>query len=263
MLLKDKTAIVTGGGRGIGKDIALRLAREGADVAVFEIDPSTAEKTAKEIEALGRRALALKTDVSKSAEVNQSVQKVLDAWGKIDILVNNAAIVPKTLNADLSTWNPFLELTDEEWSRQIAVNLTGVFYCMRAVIKPMIAQKSGRVITISSIVGMTGGLFVTPSYTAAKAGVIGMTKLAARWLGKYGINFNTVNPIAVPTEGAVYGPEQLEGFAKAIPFRRGGIDSEFLCRPKDVSDAVVFLASDLSEFITGTSINVCGGHWMG
>jgi len=262
MLVKDKVAIVTGGGRGIGKAIALTLAQEGAAVAVFEINLASAEQTAREIKALGRKTLALKTDVSSSNEVNQSVQNVVDALGRVDILVNNAALVPKTLSANLATWNPFLELTDEEWAQQIAVNLTGVFYCLRAVIKPMIAQRSGRIITIGSIVGINGGLFVTPSYTAAKAGLIGMTKLAARWLGKYGINVNVVNPGPVETEGAVYGKDQLDAFARVIPLKRSNVTT-VLGLPQDMANAVLFLASDLSSYITGACINVAGGQVMG
>jgi len=262
MLVKDKVAIVTGGGRGLGKAIALTLAQEGADVAVFDISQTTVAETAKEITKMGRKALAVQTDVSRSADVEKSVQKVLDAWGRIDILVNNAALVPKTLNANLETWNPFLEMTDDEWARQIGVNLSGVFYGMRAASRPMIAQGSGRIITIGSIVGINGGFFVTPSYSAAKAGLIGMTKLAARWLGKYGISVNVVNPGPVETEGAVYGQDQLDVFARVTPLKRKDVGT-VLGLPQDMANAVLFLASDLSSYITGACINVSGGQVMG
>ena len=264
MLVKDKVAIVTGGGRGFGKAISLTLAREGAKVAVWGRTPATIDQTVKEIKAMGRDALAMRVDVSQSAEVEQGVQKVLQTWGQIDILVNNAAILTGSTSApDLSKLNPFLDLTDEEWDRQIATNLSGVFYCMRAVIKPMIAHRSGRIINIGSLAGLNGGYFSSPSYTASKAGVIGMTKLAARWLGKYGINVNAINPGPIPTEGAVFGKAQLEALTQLIPFRRHGNENEATGKPQDIANAVLFLASDLSEFITGANINVLGGQWMG
>lgn len=263
MLVKDKVAIVTGGGRGLGKAIVLTLAREGADVAVFGRTTETIEQTAQEIKSLGRKALAIRTDVSQSAEVNRSVEKVLSAWGKIDILVNNAAITPKLVNLpDPYKFNPFLDLSDEEWAEQIATNLTGVFYCMRAVIKPMMERCSGKIINIGSLAGVHGGYFSTPSYTAAKAGIIGMTKLATRWLGKYGINVNVVNPGPIKTEGTVFGQAQLEALGKTIPFRRDGVETEVLGMPDDIANAVLFLASDLSTYITGVSINVLGGQYM-
>ncbi len=159
MLVKDKVAIVTGGGRGLGKAIALTLAQEGADVAVFYISQATVAETAKEITKIGRKTLAVGTDVSKSADVEKSVQKVLDAWGRVDILVNNAALVPKTLNANLDTWNPFLEMSDEEWAKQIGVNLSGVFYALRAAIPEMSARNWGRIVNVASIAGKTGYFF--------------------------------------------------------------------------------------------------------
>ncbi len=261
MLVNDKTAIVTGAGRGIGKAIALTLAREGADVAVFDIDPASAEATVKEIKKLGRKALAVRTDVSKYADVEKSVQKVLDAWGRIDILVNNAALVPNTLNANLETWNPFLEMSDEGWAREIGVSLSGVFHCIRAVTRPMMAQGSGKIISIGSLVALHGGLFVTPSYSAAKSGIIGMTKLAARWLGKYGINVNVVNPGPVVTPGAEYGKDQLDAYARQIPLKSKNVDT-VLGLADDMANAVLFLASDLSSYVTGSCINVVGGQWM-
>ena len=264
MLVRDKVAIVTGGGRGLGKAITLTLAREGADVAVFGRTPETIEQTAQEIKSLGRKALAIRTDVSQSAEVNRSVEKVLSTWGKIDILVNNAAITPKLLNLpDPYKFNPFLDLTDEEWAEQIAINLTGVFYCMRAVIIPMMEQRSGKIINIGSLGGVHGGYFSSPSYTAAKAGIIGMTKLATRWLGKYGITINVVNPGPILTEGAAFSPAQLETLGKTIPFRRGGVETEVLGKPEDIANAVLYFASDLAPYVTGTRINVFGGQAMG
>jgi 3-oxoacyl-[acyl-carrier protein] reductase len=263
MLVQDKAAIVTGGGRGLGKAIALTLAREGADVAVWGRTPATIEQTAQEIRTLGRQAMAIRTDVSDSAQVNQAVQQVLDAWGKIDILVNNAAVLPQTLSADPATANPFLDMTDARWAEEIGVDLSGVFYCMRAVTKSMIEQRAGKIVNIGSLAGLSGGYFATPSYSAAKAGIMGMSMLAARWLGKYGINVNVVNPGPIQTEGAAFGQAQLEALGRTIPFRRGGAETEILGQPQDIASAVLFLASDLSPYLSGTRINVLGGQWMG
>jgi NAD(P)-dependent dehydrogenase (short-subunit alcohol dehydrogenase family) len=264
MLLENKLAIVTGAGRGLGKAIALTLGREGAKVAVFGRTLANIDQTASEIKAMSREALAIKMNVSQSAEVNDSMKKVLDRWGRIDILVNNAAVLPRTAaKVDPAKFNPFLDTPLDEWDEQIATDLTGVFYCLRAVIPPMIAQKSGRIINIGSLAGVNGGIFSTPSYTASKAGVIGMTKLAARWLGKYGINVNAVNPGPIMTEGAQFAPAQYEALASSIPFRRNGLATEALGKPQDIANAVLYLASDLSAYVTGTSLNVLGGQWLG
>ena len=263
MIVKDKVAVVTGGGRGIGKVIALTLAREGASVAIWERVPETLAKTAEEIRALGGKVLPIRTDVSDSAQVSKAAQQVLDTWGRIDILVNNASIMPRTIGADPSKMNPFLDLTDELWAEEIASNLTGVFYCMRAVLKPMMAQRSGKIISIGSIAGVNGGYFCTPSYSAAKAGIMGMSMFAAKWVGKYGINVNVVNPGPILTEGGAFSPAQLEALGRTIPFRRGGAETEILGMPQDVADAVLFLASERSAYITGSCINLMGGQRMG
>jgi len=169
MLVKDKVAIVTGGSRGLGKAIATTLVREGAKVSIWGRTPEPLEKAAQEMRAAGGEVLPIRTDVSDSAQVNTSVQKVLDTWGKVDVLVNNAGIVPQlTSAADPSKANPFLDLTDERWAEEIAIDLSGVFYCMRAVIKPMIEQRSGRIINIGSLAGVAGGYFSTPSYSASR-----------------------------------------------------------------------------------------------
>ena len=264
MLVKDKVAIVTGGSRGLGKAIALALVKEGARVSIWGRTPEPLEQAAKDIRAEGGEVLAIRTDVSDSAQVNNSVQKVLDTWGKIDILVNNAGVLPQLTGlADPSKANPFLDMTDERWAEEIATDLSGVFYCMRAVIKPMIEQRSGRIINIGSLAGVAGGYFSTPAYSASKAGLMGMSMLAARWLGKYGINVNVVNPGPILTEGAAFGPSQLEALGKTIPFRKGGVETEVLGKPEDIANAVLYFASDLSSFVTGTRINVLGGQHMG
>jgi len=264
MMLKDKKAIVTGGGRGLGKAIAITLAREGADVSVWGRTPENIEQTAREIKELGREGIAICTDVSKSFQVNNAVEQILEKWRRIDILVNNAALLPQAaIGADPSTANPLLDMTDERWEQEISVDLSGVFYCMRAVTRPMIEQHSGRIISIGSLAGINGGYFSTPSYSAAKAGIMGITMLAARWLGKYGITVNVVNPGPIKTEGAIFGQAQLDVLGKTIPFRRDGVETEILGKPDDIANTVLYLASDLAPFVTGTHVNVIGGQHMG
>ncbi len=264
MLVKDKVAIVTGGSRGIGKVIAMTLVKEGAKVSIWARTPEPLAKAAQEMKAAGGEVLPIRTDVSVSDWVNRSTQQVLDKWGRIDILVNNAGILPQTIGAaDPSQANPFLDLTDERWAEEIATDLSGVFYCMRAVIKPMIEQRSGRIITIGSLAGVVGGYFSTPSYSASKAGLMGMSMLAARWLGKYGITINVVNPGPILTEGAAFSPAQIETLGRTIPFRRGGMETEVLGKPEDIANAVLYFASDLAPYVTGTRINVFGGQAMG
>ena len=264
MLVKDKVAIVTGGSKGIGKEIAMTLVREGAKVSIWSRTPEPLEQAAREIRAEGGDVLPLQVNVSDSAQVNRSAQQVLDTWGKIDILVNNAAALPKAVSVDdPAKMNPFLDMTDELWAEEINTNLSGVFYCIRAVIKSMMEQRSGRIINIGSMAGVNGGYFSTPSYSASKSGLIGMTMLAARWLGKYGINVNVVNPGPVLTKGAAFGATQIEALKKTIPFRKGGEETEFLGTPQDIANAVLYFASDLSSFVTGTKINVLGGQVMG
>lgn len=263
----DKVAIITGGGRGLGKAIALKLAVEGADIVVLGRTPETLERTAREAETLGRKALAVPTDVTDSSQVEAAVQKVLAAFGKIDILVNNAAALPHSVGskAKIEDMNPFFDAdaTDERWVEQIAVGLTGVYYCMRAVLKPMVERRYGKIITIGSLAGQNGGYFSSPAYSASKAGVVGLTMLAARWMGKYGININVVNPGPIKTEGAAFSVEQVEFVSRTIPFRRGGVETEALGIPQDIANAVLFLASERAAYITGTRLNVLGGQLMG
>lgn len=265
MEVLDKVAMITGGGRGLGKAIALNLAREGADIAVLGRKPEPLEQTAREVTALGRKALAVPTDVADSSQVAAAVQKVLAAFGKIDILVNNAAALPHSVGsrAKIEEMNPFMDSTDEQWTEQIAVDLSGVYYCMRAVLKPMIERRYGKIITIGSLAGQNGGYFSSPAYSASKAGVVGLTMLAARWAGKYGININVVNPGPIKTEGGSFTDEQIQFLSRTIPFRRGGEATEPLGVPQDIADAVLFLASERAAYITGTCLNVLGGQLMG
>jgi NAD(P)-dependent dehydrogenase (short-subunit alcohol dehydrogenase family) len=253
--LKDKTAVITGAARGLGKADALTLAREGADIAIWEMNMEEAEQTAMEIEELGRKAIAMKVDVTNSTEVNEATQEVLKGFGKIDILVNNAGIagVAPTL----------LELSDEQWAREIGVLLTGVFYCTRAVLKHMIGRRSGKIINISSIAGELGRPITSAGYSAAKAGVLGFTMSVAMSVAKYGINVNAVCPgIIIGEIHKAYSDEQLEALQSDIPFSRGGLKG-IRGKPQDIADAVLFLASSESDYITGTRIRVNGGSLMG
>ncbi|MBA7641689.1 3-oxoacyl-[acyl-carrier-protein] reductase FabG [subsurface metagenome] len=253
--VKDKLAIITGAARGFGKADALTLAREGADIAIWEINMDGAVQTAKEVRALGRKALAMKVDITNSSEINEVAQKVLDEFGKIDILVNNAGIV--------SSAPTILDLTDEQWSKEIGVNLTGTFYCTRAVLKHMIEQRSGKIINISSFAAEFGRPFTSASYSASKAGVLGFTMSVARSVAKYGINVNAICPGIITTEiHKAYTPEQLEALQADIPFNRGGMEGVHGI-PEDVANTVLFLASSESDYITGTRIRVNGGSLMG
>lgn len=254
MRLNNKVAIVTGGSRGIGKAIALTLAREGADVALFGIH-SIQKQTAKEIRDLGRRALAIKTDVSSSTQVNKSVRKVIDTLGKIDILVNNAAIE--------SVQDTIMDLSDKQWGKEIAINLGGPFYCMRAVLPHMIAQRSGKIITIGSIAGQMGRYYASAAYCASKAGIVGLTMSVAMSVGKYGINVNVLNPGPIKsTMMNSFTSDMQDVVSRNIILSRTGVETK-MGLPRDIADAVLFLASSESDWITGVCLNVAGGLLMG
>ena len=253
--VKDKLAIITGAARGLGKADALTLAKEGADIVIWDLNMEGAEQTTREVEELGRKATAMKVDVTNSNEVNEATQGVLKEFRKIDILVNNAGIagVAPTL----------LDLSDEQWAREIGILLTGVFYCTRAVLKHMIDRRSGKIINISSIAGELGRPITSASYSAAKAGLLGFTMSVARSVAKYGINVNAVCPgIVIGEIHKAYSDEQLETLQADIPFNRGGVEGVH-GKPQDIADAVLFLASSESDYITGMRIRVNGGSLMG
>lgn len=243
--LKGKTAIVTGGSRGIGKAIALRLSQEGADVAVCGIR-SAPEEVASEIRAQGCQALALMADVSRAEDVESLVKTALDAWGKIDILVNNAGITRDNL---------LLRLKDDEWDAVLDVNLKGAFHGIKAVARPMMKARSGRIINVSSVVGLIGNAGQA-NYAASKAGLIGLTKSAARELASRNITVNAVAPGFIPTDMTAELTDDVK--AKLI----AQIPLGDLGRPEDVAAAVAFLASDDAAYITGQVITVDGGMVM-
>ena len=247
MNLVDKVAIVTGAGRGIGKAIAIALAREGANVIVNDIDIQTAEEVVKEIKSLGWKALAIRVDVSDSKEVNQMVQLALKKFKRVDILVNNAAIIKRGSIEDL---------TEEDWNRVIDVNLKGAFNCMKAVAGIMKKQRYGKIVNISSIAGKIGDLASAPCYGASKAGMICLAKSLARELAAYNINVNVVAPHAIKTDmSKEWSEEKRKNIVANIPLGRMG-------EPEDIAEAVAFLVSDKAKFITGEVLDVNGGYLM-
>ncbi|GAG40767.1 unnamed protein product, partial [marine sediment metagenome] len=229
MNLVNKVAIVTGAGRGIGKAIAITLAREGANIIAIDVDIQTAEKVAKEINSLDRQALAVQVDVSDSKEVNRMVQSILKKFKRIDILVNNAAIIRRGSIEDL---------TEEDWNRVMDVNLKGAFNCAKAVVGTMKKQRYGKIVNISSIAGKIGDLASAPCYGASKAGMTCLAKSLARELASYNVNVNVVAPHAIETDmSKEWSEEKRKSIIADIPLGRMG-------EPEDIAEAVVFLVSD-------------------
>lgn len=242
-----KVAVVTGGARGIGRAICLALARQGADIVIADIDLPTAEATAKEVEALGRRALPLQVDVSSHASVRGMVAATLARFGHLDILVNNAAICPLT---------PFEEISDEQWARTLAVDLSGPFYCSQEAVKVMKKQGWGRIIAISSVAGKMGSLRSGADYAAAKGGLIALTLCLARRYATSGITANVVAPGTIETDlNRNWPPEAMRDLLAHTPLGRLG-------KPQEVAAAVAFLASEEAGFITGEVLDVNGGFLM-
>lgn len=246
MRLKDKTALVTGSAQGIGREIALVFAREGANVVICDVNYEKAVKTSQEIEAVGSKPLALKMDVTALSEVETCLNKILDKFGKIDILVNNAGITKDNL---------LLRMNEADWDRVIAVNLKGTFNCIKVVSRAMIKQRSGRIINIASIIGIIGNVGQA-NYSASKAGIIALTKTAAKELASRNINVNAVAPGFIQTDMTLGLPEELkQKMLSAIPLGRFGA-------AVDVANVCLFLASDEAAYITGQVIVVDGGMVM-
>jgi 3-oxoacyl-[acyl-carrier protein] reductase len=246
MRLKDKVALITGGARGIGQAIALTFAKEGADIAVADVNLEIAQKTTLEIEGLGRKALALEIDVTNYEKVEEGINKILDKMGKVDILVNNAGITKDNL---------LLRMSQSDWDAVINVNLKGTFNCIKAVSRPMIRQRSGRIISIASIIGLMGNPGQA-NYAASKAGIIALTKTVAKELASRNINANAIAPGFIQTEMTARLPEGIKNkMLEAIPLAKLGT-------PQDVANACLFLASDESSYITGQTIIIDGGMVM-
>ncbi|MHB1005967.1 MAG: SDR family NAD(P)-dependent oxidoreductase [Chloroflexota bacterium] len=257
MKLEGKVAIVTGSGRGIGKAIALRLARDGADVLVCDVDLASAEETAGEIKALGRKASATRTDVSRQSETKAMVEKAVADLGHVDILVNNAGIV------QVKSW---LELTDEDVDRMFAVNIKGTLFASQAVAPYLMNQHSGRIINIASLAAKLGRPLYA-HYSASKAAVVNFSRAIAMAMAPYGVTCNSVCPGIVDTKMWEYLDEALapiEGKQKGQvkEARRKTIPLGRLEVPEDVAGVVAFLASDDSGYMTGQSLLVDGGIFM-
>ncbi len=245
--LPGKVAIITGGRRGIGKAIALALAEAGADIAVCDrvIDDGELNAVAEEVERLGRRSLAVKADITQKSDVDSMVRRVVDGFGVIDILVNNAA---------MNIMAPLLELREEGWDKIIDTDLKGYYLCSQAVGKIMVEQKRGNIINIAS----TAAMYTAPemgAYCIAKAGVVMLTKILAVELAQYNIRVNAIAPSMVKTKFSQplwSDPESLKQIEAGIPLGR-------LAEPEDITGSVLFLASDASSYITGHTIVVDGG----
>ncbi len=247
MKLIGKTALVTGASRGIGREIALELARQGVDVVVnYAGSEAKAHEVVEEIKGLGREAIAIQCDVSNSESVTDMVKETVDHFGKIDILVNNAGITRDNL---------LMRMKENEWDDVMNINLKGVFLCTKAVTRQMMKQRYGRIINISSVVGVSGNPGQA-NYVAAKAGVIGLTKTSAKELASRGITVNAIAPGFITTEMTDQLTEDIQNeMLKMIPLAQFG-------EPKDIANTVVFLASDDSRYITGQTIHVNGGMVM-
>ena len=243
MKLESKHAVITGAGRGIGKAIAARLASLGAGVAIVDIDGETASSTAAEIASTGATAIAYELDITDAETVAAVFKKIAEDLGGLDILVNNAGVTRDNL---------LLRMSPDDWDLVMCVNLKGAFNCIRAAVRPMMSQRSGRIINIASVVGLVGNAGQA-NYAASKAGLIALTKTVAKEFGGRGITANAVAPGFIETPMTDSLPEKARAdFASRISLRRFG-------SPLDVANLVAFLASDEADYITGQTVCVDGG----
>lgn len=246
MSLNGKVAVVTGGSRGIGYAVGSALVREGAALTICGRDGVALEKVAAEFETRGARVLGIKADVTESAEVDRVIGACLERFGTLNILVNNAGITRDNL---------LLRMKDAEWDAVLDTNLKGAFYCTRAALRPMLKQRGGRIINLTSVIGVMGNPGQA-NYAAAKAGIIGLTKATAKEVASRGITVNTVAPGFVETDMThALDPDLQERIRGQIPLGR-------FATPEEVAELVVFLASDRAAYITGQVIHINGGLWM-
>ncbi|MDD5436023.1 MAG: 3-oxoacyl-[acyl-carrier-protein] reductase [Candidatus Omnitrophica bacterium] len=246
MLLKDKVAIVTGGARGIGREIALLFAKEGANVGLCDVNADALALTQKEIEALGRLAITGVVDVTKSDQVETFTQKTLDKFGKIDILVNNAGITRDGL---------LVRMSESDWDAVLAVNLKGAFNCIKAVSKIMMKQRDGRIVNMASIIGIMGNAGQA-NYAASKGGLIALTKTVAKELSSRNVRANAIAPGFIQTDMTAKLSDNVKSeMLKFVPLAKFGT-------VQDVANLALFLASDNSSYITGQVIQVDGGMVM-
>ncbi len=242
-LLEGKTAIITGASRGIGKAIAVKFAQAGCNVAFTDLfNDDNMKNTQAELEAIGVKAKGYASDASKFDDTDRVVNEIVSDFGQVDILVNNAGITKDTL---------LMRMTEEQWDAVINVNLKSVFNFTKAVQKTMLKQRSGSIVNLSSVVGVSGNAGQA-NYSASKAGIIGFTKSIARELGSRGIRSNAIAPGFIITEMTAKIPEEArKAWEESIPMKRGGT-------PEEVAGVALFLASDLSSYVSGQVITVCG-----
>ncbi|MBL7070307.1 MAG: 3-oxoacyl-[acyl-carrier-protein] reductase [Candidatus Omnitrophica bacterium] len=246
MRFKERVVLVTGSAQGIGREIAMAFAKEGADVVISDVDLEKAKETSAEIEGLGRRSLALKMDVTSFSKVEEALNLILDKFTKVDILVNNAGIIKDNL---------ILRMSDAEWDAVINVNLKGAFNCIKAVTRPMLKKRSGKIINIASIIGIIGNPGQI-NYAVSKAGIIALTKTTAKELASRNINVNAIAPGFIQTQMTDKLSEDVKQKMKAaIPLGKLG-------QPSDVACACLFLASEEAAYITGQTLIVDGGMVM-
>jgi 3-oxoacyl-[acyl-carrier protein] reductase len=246
-LLEGKTAVITGGSRGIGRGIALRFAAEGANIALTNIiDNDEFAAAVQEIAAFGVKAKGYVSDASVYTDAENVIEEIVKDFGRVDILVNNAGITRDTL---------LMRMSEEQWDQVLTVNLKSVFNLTKAAIKPMMKQKNGSIVNMSSVVGVSGNAGQS-NYSASKAGILGFTKSVAKELGSRNVRCNAIAPGFILTEMTSKLPDDVKSdWISKIPLRRGGL-------PEDVANVALFLASDLSSYVTGQTINVCGGMAM-
>ena len=246
--LKDKVAIVTGGAQGIGRAAALMLAEEGATIVIWDVKKDAAEATASLIRSKGKKSWFMeRIDITSLESVEEACVQIVEKYGQIDILVNNAGIV-----RDAS----FKKMTPDQWKQVIDVNLTGVFNCTKAASKYMMEANYGKIVNLASVVGIHGN-FGQTNYVAAKAGVIGMTKVWGRELGKHNITVNAVAPGPTDTSMLATVPDEMrQQMKQRIPLRRLG-------QPEEIAKAILFFGSEASSFVTGQTLTVDGGTYLG
>ncbi len=248
MRLDNRVAVITGGGRGIGKEMVARFAAEGASVMIGDIDPDVGQAAAEEIDAAARGTIGfIKADVKKRDEIYHLVEATRQEFGKIDILVNNAGICSLT---------GIEEMTEQEWDDMLNINLRGVFFCSQAVTPIMKRQKAGTILNMASLAGKVGGVVVGPHYAASKAGVICLTKSFAKALAPYGVRVNAISPGPIETAMTADWPADMRAnFAKQTPLGR-------FAQAEDIAEAALFLVSDGARHITGEILDVNGGLLM-